>query len=618
MADCMNRRRTRSLMVLLCLFLSACVPVVPDTANVGQRRGSAAAVTAPSQHSAARHARACDLFLPAGEVEDETILCGYVRVPWDRSQPEGTTADLAYVILKATGANPQRDPIIHVSGGPGLGVTLRQAMLEFIQRYAPLRADRDIIFYDQRGMGHSLPFFSCPYPDEQQTVAVSEQLTAEWGRSPSKADANNAICQEALTAQGYAPAHISTDTSAADLVDLMDALGYEAYNLYGISYGTRLLMSLLHAFPDQALVRSVVLDSPYPLPEDVVNDFAPIGYLAQQTMFQEVFDLCAADPACDSAFPDLRTQFDDLVRSLASQPLSLPDGEEFTAEDLYRSVFPYNPTVGYVAYQPRLIAELAQGDTTTLIQLRNGELPVAMPIPALGVEHPRSYELVDAYLACQMNLSDESSSTEQEDALANLWDAHPSAIRQFLSQYCLDGSGAPAAELVSQLPQGAFNSVIIRFVPDTIMGLNAELNSKLRCTEQWPFAGDLAQVGARLTEAGTPPFWVEKVVGDMAAQSEGCAGWADALTSPTPSVYGRTPVLILNGQLDANTPPAFGEIAAAQLPQAQLVVVPNAGHSILANYGQCPTEIVQQFLAVPEQPADSLCTAAMHVPFWTP
>ena len=48
----------------------------------------------------------------------------------------------------------------------------------------------------------------------------------------------------------------------------MKALEYPSYNLYGISYGSRLLMSFIHHYPDEALVRSIILDSVDTPPED--------------------------------------------------------------------------------------------------------------------------------------------------------------------------------------------------------------------------------------------------------------------------------------------------------------------------------------------------------------
>ena len=83
---------------------------------------------------------------------------------------------------------------------------------------------------------------------------------------------------------------------------------------------------------------------------------------------------------------------------------------------------------------------------------------------------------------------------------------------------------------------------------------------------------------------------VELALTTRAGESAGCEGWSNALVAPTASTYAETPVLILSGQFDATTPPVYGAIAAGQLPKAQLVNMPNAGHSILGNQGDCPTQ----------------------------
>ena len=64
---------------------------------------------------------------------------------------------------------------------------------------------------------------------------------------------------------------------------------------------------------------------------------------------------------------------------------------------------------------------------------------------------------------------------------------------------------------------------------------------------------------------------------------------------------------------EGSTPPALSEKAADLLPQAQLVKVPNAGHSLQGRYGDSPTEITSQFLAHPEPPVDRSCTVKMGV-----
>ncbi len=57
--------------------------------------------------------------------------------------------------------------------------------------------------------------------------------------------------------------------------------------------------------------------------------------------------------------------------------------------------------------------------------------------------------------------------------------------------------------------------------------------------------------------------------------------------APLPNV----PTLILSGADDLRTPTANAREVAAQIPDAQLLVVPNTGHSVL---GADPTTCAQQ------------------------
>lgn len=586
--------------VIVALLLAACTPVTRVPA------------------ASPRTARPCDLYLPRGEVEGETLTCGYVTVPWDRTDPASAKAQLAYIILKATGATPQPDPIVHVSGGPGAGSTLREPVLEFIQRYAPLRVDHDIILYDQRGMGHSEPFFACGYLGEAGAKALAPALEQRLGQPPTAAELQAAACEQEWSDKGYPASGLSTQASAADLVDLMAALDYPAYNLYGVSYGTRLLMALMHFFPNESRVRSVVLDSPFPLPEDQVNDLTGSVTLEYPALRDGLFAACAQDERCNGAYPDLSARYAALVARLAAAPMQLSDGSELTAEAFQRSVFPFNAAIGFVPYMPRLIAELAAGDFTTWQALARGAIPSSHHLTALGVEHPRAGELVDAYLACTTATPDDSARQAYEQRLLDLWDAEPAGVVAFLADTCLDGSGAAAGALVQELPAGAFNSIIVRFAPEQTTGVNLILNSKLRCTEQAPFAANPAALREQLAAKGLPAVFAQEVAAQAAASQAGCRGWSRALTAPTPSIYGAYPVLILSGDFDALTPPAFGRLAATQLPQATLVSVPNATHSILGNYGDCVTAVTSQFLAAPEQPVDASCAAQLRVPWVMP
>jgi hypothetical protein len=165
---------------------------------------------------------------------------------------------------------------------------------------------------------------------------------------------------------------------------------------------------------------------------------------------------------------------------------------------------------------------------------------------------------------------------------------------------------------------GIFNQIIIRYADDGIINPNKELNFKLNCTEQVPFREDFAEIEQNLRAAGMPNFFIEETLESMNLNSEGCEVWGDGLPAPTPERYGAYPTLIINGQFDSLTPPAFAERAADAIPQAQYVSIPNAWHSILGNNGNCPTEITLQFLTDPGSTVDTTCTKKMKIEFLLP
>jgi pimeloyl-ACP methyl ester carboxylesterase len=77
----------------------------------------------------------------------------------------------------------------------------------------------------------------------------------------------------------------------------------------------------------------------------------------------------------------------------------------------------------------------------------------------------------------------------------------------------------------------------------------------------------------------SPTAWVTRDSYDSGA----CLRWPDDPTARSPLGPGAelpdVPVLVLTGDLDANTPIAAGRAAAAQYPHAQVINVPGAGHT---------------------------------------
>jgi pimeloyl-ACP methyl ester carboxylesterase len=85
----------------------------------------------------------------------------------------------------------------------------------------------------------------------------------------------------------------------------------------------------------------------------------------------------------------------------------------------------------------------------------------------------------------------------------------------------------------------------------------------------------------------------------------GCAGWPDASpASVVPSVLPDVPTLIFSGAQDLRTPTSNARRVAALIPDAQLLVVPFTGHSVLgSDFSNCASLAVKAFFGgTPVQP----------------
>jgi pimeloyl-ACP methyl ester carboxylesterase len=78
-----------------------------------------------------------------------------------------------------------------------------------------------------------------------------------------------------------------------------------------------------------------------------------------------------------------------------------------------------------------------------------------------------------------------------------------------------------------------------------------------------------------------------------------CSGWPDASAAPpAASALPNVPTLILSGEQDLRTPTADARRVAAQIPDAQLLLVPFTGHSVLgSDLSDCSSLAVSAFFA---------------------
>jgi pimeloyl-ACP methyl ester carboxylesterase len=114
----------------------------------------------------------CPEFLTSGaafsaagtEVEGETYSCGVVVVPEDHGKPDGRAIELFYLKLNSSSESSASDPFVYLAGGPGSSGTYElTANPGLYQSMQPIRQERDVIAYDQRGSGFSNYLLCAPY-----------------------------------------------------------------------------------------------------------------------------------------------------------------------------------------------------------------------------------------------------------------------------------------------------------------------------------------------------------------------------------------------------------------------------------------------------------------------
>jgi pimeloyl-ACP methyl ester carboxylesterase len=267
----------------------------------------------------------CDL--DEAGLELDRLRCGFVTVPEDRDDPKGRTIELAVAVARATTDAPAPDPVVVLSGGPGDAAL--DSFLPFLQRVeavSTLQRRRDVVVFDQRGTGRSRPLLDCP----EVEAASRESLTRV---QPAREDTRDTVaalraCHERLLARGDDLAAYTSAASARDIRDVMTALGYREWNLYGNSYGSRLAQTAMRDAP--AGIRSVILDSVVPVQGDTISEW---GRNLERSL-TTLLDTCAGDPRCHAAFPDLENTLFDLVRQLDAEPLIVSAEDPDTGEEI--------------------------------------------------------------------------------------------------------------------------------------------------------------------------------------------------------------------------------------------------------------------------------------------
>ncbi|MDZ7626900.1 MAG: alpha/beta fold hydrolase [Parvularculaceae bacterium] len=310
------------------------------------------------------------------------VACGLLAVPENREKSRARTIKLHYVKIAAKkpkdwdaekkGAWSKReDPIIYLTGGPGAQVT---GYVKRLKDHGVLDA-RDLYILEQRGIGYSGDF--C---EKYGLFDPSAGNTADWDAYGRAQIAQMEACFAGAKAERIDLSGYNTIENARDVEALRRALGFEQWNVWGISYGSILGQAYINQ--DPAGIRAIVLDAIVPITPGA--HFQRIG-----THYQRDLDLldaaCAADPPCARAFPDLQKRFKAAINKVKSTPIEVeaidserfPSGKAWFFHDLiggvpFSSLYEQDTYPTLPALMDAVIRRVEKNDTKALRALTAG------------------------------------------------------------------------------------------------------------------------------------------------------------------------------------------------------------------------------------------------------
>jgi len=472
---------------------------------------SAAVANAAGDATTHVEAMRCWFQIPA----ERSAHCGAVV---EGPAAAGVPVTVRYVVFEG-GAGAAPDPIVYINGGPGSAVGLDEAGVKrwwWLTQNVAWMQGRDVVVFDQRGVGVSTPTLDCPELSEAGGRIFIEKL--DMGEAARRWRDAAERCHDRLVKSGIRLEAFNTAATVADIQAMMEGLGYQSWNLYGVSYGTRVALEFLRL--DDPRTRSVILDSVYPPDARAYAEAGPNARGALDLMVRR----CTADPQCSAGNPRLGEQLQIALQHAGAEgyqvSVALPGAAPATASidqgKLLESLFYGFYRWDTIRKMPAVVSALGNGDAEALA-------------PFAGEAYATAASLDSDY-------------------------------GDFLSVECHDEYPFedPAAIETAAAGLGAFRDFVMSDLP-------------LIACPVWP------------------------------------VGKADAATRQP--VRSATPVLLLSGEVDPITPPAWARHAAETLEHGATFVFPGVGHGVVAEH-RCAGRLAAKFLAAPtEKPYDECLLA---------
>ena len=598
------------------------------------------------------------------EIEGQTVICGTIEVPEDHDAPDNGTLAIEFAILRAQSEAPFPDPVVYLHGGPGEGTL--ETLPRVIGMFAEHRRTRDIVTFDQRSAGLTARNLRCVSSLSENAELVGVLPDPDSTGPDEAIVALTSACVAELEDRGVDLSLYNTVMNAHDVRAVVQGLGYDDYNIYGISYGTRLALEVMRTNPEG--VRSVTLDSVAPATVRLYDEL--LG--PHQDMLDAIVAQCADDPDCAEAYPDFGGQISQVVADLRESPIPGGRGTVAVTADLYLPLLQGRNLAGLFGdvteYLPRITSELARRETTALDRyvalaeekrispmrrIFRATVDLDPDEQALAISAFQAADLIEAavelaHTAVSQLESDlrgaSSIAGEFSAGLEAAFDAMPNdgartgmlgdllslqhgaqtreRLLELISDHLLPTDQSRLSNLVSAMTEKELSEAYARIIErdDVFAGAFLTYFNQMTyaCQEDVPW--NSREGAAAFNETVRYPFLLEPAnLRAIETIYAACEAFDPHLPRPDfhEPVSSDVPVMVLSGLADTQTSWRWGPKAAETLTNAQTFVFPGAGHGAF-QFSDCARDMTVAFLHAPDRPVPDGCIAGLDPDFLLP
>lgn len=259
--------------------------------------------------------------LPMASGRTVPAQVGRIRVPENRGKPGSRLIEVAFIRVRYRGEHPGT-PNVLLAGGPGAsGVELVERLVKMGGEPALELMGGDLIGIDERGVGlsrpnlrsgvrYGLPLDRPGHPERDLALMVERCREVAEG----------------FRAQGTDLSGYNTAESADDINAIREALGYDAINVWGRSYGSHLALATLRRH-GRHVARVVACcpegpDHTWKLPSQA------------EACLERLAKLVATDGELHATVPDLLALMRSVLDRLEKQPVRIQVNHPLTGQEV--------------------------------------------------------------------------------------------------------------------------------------------------------------------------------------------------------------------------------------------------------------------------------------------